>query len=229
MQWRWTSTQEIIVVSERPQAAPVAAFVRQLEEMRYAVSVLRRISYDETRGLQTPQAVLVDAAYPGAADGHLPPGLRATWEYVPIILFTPSAEVGRIGFSPDLHSFVTLPIAHSELEARIRFAVEERHDPAPPHEILVYPGLRMDLTTYEVWLDGTPVALTFKEFALLKCFLVSPRRVFSRADLLRIVWDSEDYGETRTVDVHIRRLRAKLGLTFGNLVHTVRNVGYRFG
>jgi DNA-binding response OmpR family regulator len=81
--------------------------------------------------------------------------------------------------------------------------------------------------TYQVTIDGRPLDLTYKEFELLKFLAQHPGRVFTRGALLREVWGYDFYGGTRTVDVHIRRLRAKLGPEHEHLIETVRGVGYR--
>ena len=88
--------------------------------------------------------------------------------------------------------------------------------------------LVVDMRSYTVSLHGHPVDLAYKEFELLKYFVQHPRRVFTRTHLLQEVWGYDYYGGTRTVDVHIRRLRAKLGGEYEHLIGTVRNVGYRF-
>ena len=88
--------------------------------------------------------------------------------------------------------------------------------------------LVIDEATYSVRLRGRVLDLTYKEFELLKHLAQHPGRVFSRAQLLQEVWGYDYYGGTRTVDVHVRRLRAKLGTDYEALIGTVRNVGYRF-
>ena len=88
--------------------------------------------------------------------------------------------------------------------------------------------LVIDETTYTAKVGGRTLDLTFKEFELLKYLAQHPGRVFTRAQLLQEVWGYDYYGGTRTVDVHVRRLRAKLGTEHESLVGTVRNVGYRF-
>ncbi|HCG98666.1 MAG TPA: hypothetical protein DE036_02350 [Actinobacteria bacterium] len=93
--------------------------------------------------------------------------------------------------------------------------------------ILQENGIAINFETYEVWLDGRTIDLTFKEYELLKCLMTHKGRVYSRNQLLNDVWGYDYYGGARTVDVHIRRLRSKLG-RYESLVETVRNVGYRF-
>ena len=85
----------------------------------------------------------------------------------------------------------------------------------------------VDLAEHTVTADGERIALTFKEFELLRLFLSAPGMAFTREQLLSSVWDSNYSGETRTVDMHIRTLRQKLGL-YGAMIETVRNVGYRW-
>ncbi|RBP65640.1 transcriptional regulator [Brevibacterium sanguinis] len=98
------------------------------------------------------------------------------------------------------------------------------HDPA----VVVIGTLRIDETAFTADLGGRSLDLTYREFALLKFFASHPERVFTRDEILLSVWGDDYYGGTRTVDVHVRRLRAKLGKDLENAIHTVRNVGYRF-
>jgi DNA-binding response OmpR family regulator len=118
----------------------------------------------------------------------------------------------------------------AELEARIRLATGRRSLAAAadvPDEIRSG-ELAIDEATYSARLRGRALDLTFKEFELLKFLAQHPGRVFTRAHLLQEVWGYDYFGGTRTVDVHVRRLRAKLGPEHESLIGTVRNVGYRF-
>ncbi|NDE60473.1 MAG: winged helix family transcriptional regulator, partial [Acidimicrobiia bacterium] len=92
-----------------------------------------------------------------------------------------------------------------------------------------YGGLVLNLETYQASIDGHPLDLTYMEYELLKFLTQNPGKVFTREILLSRVWGYDYYGGARTVDVHIRRLRAKLGEEHANLIQTVRSVGYRFG
>ena len=96
-------------------------------------------------------------------------------------------------------------------------------------EIIQYKSLVLNLETYQASIDGTPLDLTYMEYELLKFLAQNPGRVFTRETLLSRVWGYEYYGGARTVDVHIRRLRAKLGEQHAQMIGTVRSVGYRFG
>jgi DNA-binding response OmpR family regulator len=128
-----------------------------------------------------------------------------------------------------VHGFLTLPVNIQELDARVRFAQWKNQAPQLSQDVLEIDDLRLNLATYEATVAGETIDLTFKEFELLKFFITHPRRVYTRPELLETVWESDYYGGTRTVDVHIRRLRAKIGPKVGKMINTVRNVGYRFG
>jgi DNA-binding response OmpR family regulator len=116
-----------------------------------------------------------------------------------------------------------------EVEARIRIAVgRATAQPGPAAEEVRSGELVIDEATYSARIRGAALDLTFKEFELLKFLAQHPRRVFSRSQLLQEVWGYDYFGGTRTVDVHVRRLRAKLGPENEALIGTVRNVGYKF-
>ena len=117
----------------------------------------------------------------------------------------------------------------AELDARLRLAVERRGsqtDQAPEH--VAIGDLTIDETTYSARLSGVALDLTYKEFELLKFLAQHPGRVFTRSHLVQEVWGYDYFGGTRTVDVHVRRLRAKLGPEHDAMIGTVRNVGYKF-
>ena len=117
----------------------------------------------------------------------------------------------------------------AEVEARLRLAIGRHHaDDDPPDPTIRSGSLVIDEATYSVRLRGRLLDLTYKEFELLRYLAQHPGRVFTRAQLLQEVWGYEYFGGTRTVDVHVRRLRAKLGTDHEVLIGTVRNVGYRF-
>ena len=92
-----------------------------------------------------------------------------------------------------------------------------------------YGALTLNLETYQASIANKPLDMTYMEYELLKFLAQNPGKVFTSRDLLSRVWGYEYYGGARTVDVHVRRLRAKLGEEHANLIHTVRSVGYRFG
>ena len=112
-------------------------------------------------------------------------------------------------------------------ELRMRLAMLRRRAGAGDGSVIRLGALAIDADTYRVTVAGRPLDLTFKEFELLRFLAQHPGRVFTRPSLLREVWGYDFYGGTRTVDVHVRRLRAKLGPEHEHLIETVRSVGYR--
>jgi DNA-binding response OmpR family regulator len=148
---------------------------------------------------------------------------------VPVVaVFT---EGGLVALSADwvLDDLVLDTAGPAELDARLRLAVD-RHaaTDARSSEHVDIGDLTIDESTYTARLSGTALDLTYKEFELLKFLAQHPGRVFSRAHLVQEVWGYDYFGGTRTVDVHVRRLRAKLGPEHEALIGTVRNVGYKF-
>ena len=98
-----------------------------------------------------------------------------------------------------------------------------------PDEVIVFKDLSLNLATYQATIGSHPVDLTYMEYELLRFFVTNPARVWSREQLLSRVWGYDYFGGARTVDVHVRRLRAKLGEERSSWITTVRSVGYRFG
>lgn len=152
---------------------------------------------------------------------------------IPIIMLTAKAEeVDRIiGLEMGADDYVAKPFSMRELMARIK-AVLRRSSTSDRSNsnVLVIGKLKIDFASYQVWLDGVLVPLTPKEFDLLKLLVTNQGRAFSRDELLERVWGYEYYGDTRTVDVHIRHLRSKLAADEAliNAIETVRGVGYLF-
>jgi len=124
--------------------------------------------------------------------------------------------------------FCVAPGQPGELEARLKHLFFRTGRGTRP-ELIEYGPLVLNLETYQAGIGGRPLDLTYMEYELLKFLAQHPGKVFTRETLLSRVWGYEYYGGARTVDVHVRRLRAKLGEEHANLIHTVRSVGYRFG
>ena len=139
------------------------------------------------------------------------------------------AQLAELEMREDLFDdFCLAPFHQKELEARLRHLFWRTGRGARP-EIVEYGDLVLNLETYQAALGGRPLDLTYMEYELLKFFATHPGKVFTREQLLSRVWGYEYYGGARTVDVHVRRLRAKLGEEHASLIQTVRSVGYRFG
>jgi two-component system, OmpR family, alkaline phosphatase synthesis response regulator PhoP len=145
---------------------------------------------------------------------------------VPILLSIKAEELngGRVPLAEEL---LIAPFTPAELEARIVRARQQVGGGTEAQSIRVG-TLEVDLATYQVTVDAEPVDFAFKEYELLRFLITHPGRVFSREALLNRVWGYDYYGGARTVDVHVRRLRAKLGSEHAARIQTVRGVGYRF-
>jgi len=123
--------------------------------------------------------------------------------------------------------FMFLDNLSRELEVRMG-VIASKKSISVPKESITIGGLSLNMDKYELTVDQNPIELTYKEYELLKLLLENQNRVFSRSKLLSVVWDYDFYGGSRTVDVHIRRLRAKLPSPYNLMLKTVRNVGYMF-
>ncbi len=147
----------------------------------------------------------------------------------PVLLLVSGAQLGELELREDLYDdFCLSPFHPRELEARLRHQFW-RSGGGPQAELVEYDPLVLNLETYQALIDGRPLDLTYMEYELLKFLAQHPGKVFTRETLLSRVWGYEYYGGARTVDVHVRRLRAKLGEEHASLIQTVRSVGYRFG
>jgi DNA-binding response OmpR family regulator len=133
--------------------------------------------------------------------------------------------VDRFAWQEVADDFVYPDADEAELRLRVELLQARRGDTG--QGVVRLGRVTINVETYQVIADGRPLDLTYKEFELIRFLAQSPGRVFSRARLLREVWGYDFYGGTRTVDVHVRRLRAKLGPEHEHLIETVRGVGYR--
>lgn len=134
------------------------------------------------------------------------------------------ADAGSLG---DVHELLVRPFARAEVEARVARARRSVNG-IEAGEVVRVGSLEVDLATYQVSIAGKPIGFAYMEYELLKFLVTHPSRVFSRESLLTAVWGYDYYGGSRTVDVHIRRIRAKLGQEHAARIKTVRSVGYRF-
>jgi len=156
--------------------------------------------------------------------------LRTTGTSAPVIAIVTEGGLTAIAADWGIDDVVLEHAGPAEVEARIRLALgrAETGQEASASEEIRSGDLSIDEATYQARLGNRPLDLTFKEFELLKYLAQHPGRVFNRAQLLQEVWGYDYFGGTRTVDVHVRRLRAKLGPEREALIGTVRNVGYKF-
>ncbi len=182
--------------------------------------------------IDTPpaEAVLVDARKELAHAKSLCRLIRTTGIDCPLLVIVTEGGLAAMTAEWGADDVLLDSAGPAEVEARLRMSIGRISQAAAedvPDEIRSG-DLSIDEATYTARLRGRVLDLTFKEFELLKYLAQHPGRVFTRAQLLQEVWGYDYFGGTRTVDVHVRRLRAKLGTEYEALIGTVRNVGYRF-
>ncbi len=176
-----------------------------------------------------PELVLLDVMLPGTDGVTLLKRMKSSpaLQDIPVIMATAKgAEYDKIQ-SLDLGAddYLVKPFGMMEMVSRVK-AVLRRCTKNTETQLLQVGGLVLNLKEHTVTADGERIMLTYKEYELLRLFLSHPGAAFTREQLLSQVWDADYLGETRTVDMHIRTLRQKLG-AYGQLIETVRNVGYR--
>jgi DNA-binding response OmpR family regulator len=174
----------------------------------------------------TTDLILVDARADLASAKSLCKILNTTGINVPLVLVLTEGGLTAVSADWGVDDVVLESAGPAELDARIRLAIG-RQDQQKTGSKIQASGVVIDEASYSAKVHGRPLDLTFKEFELLRFLATHPSRVFTREQLLSEVWGYDYFGGTRTVDVHVRRLRAKLG-DLESLIGTVRNVGYRF-
>lgn len=217
---------ELLLLS--PSATSAAEVLPALQWLGHHVLVRPMGTFSVTH-LGPAQIILLDARQDLALARKTGQLISAT--QTPVALIFVLTEGGLLAVSPDwgADDFLLAGASPAEVEARLRLA--RRHGAAEyardaPEE-LAMGELLINASSYTARLRGAPLDLTYKEFELLKYLVAHPGRVFTRTQLLQEVWGYDYYGGTRTVDVHVRRLRAKLGVEYEQIIGTVRNVGYR--
>ena len=176
--------------------------------------------------------LLLDARRDLVASKSFTKLLIATGVDVPIIVITTEGGLSAINADWGITDVILDTAGPAELDARVRIVIGKEAIAAleknPSLKEIRSGEVVIDEDSYTAKIKGRSLDLTFKEFELLKYLAQHPGRVFSRSQLLQEIWGYDYFGGTRTVDVHIRRLRSKLGPEFESIIDTVRNVGYRF-
>ena len=174
----------------------------------------------------TCDLIVVDARGDLASAKSLCKILRTTGINVPLVLVLTEGGLAAVSPEWNIDDVILETAGPAEVDARIRLVIGRQLEDASASKIQAS-GVVIDEASYSAKVHGRPLDLTFKEFELLRFLATHPSRVFTREQLLSEVWGYDYFGGTRTVDVHVRRLRAKLG-DLESLIGTVRNVGYRF-
>jgi DNA-binding response OmpR family regulator len=146
---------------------------------------------------------------------------------LPVLVFIQKEALGNLPLSLGIDDFILREAELPELKIRVQ-QIFWRLGKVDQENTVNIGELLLDLNNYQVSLKGKPITLTYREYELLKFFILNKERVFTREVLLDRVWGYDNYVGTRTVDIHVQRLRTKLGSTYGDLIQTIRNVGYKF-
>lgn len=187
------------------------------------------VSFWEALKSEKPELILLDIMLPGEDGVEILKQLRMSEKTskIPVIMATAKGseydKVQSLDMGAD--DYLVKPFGMMEMVSHIK-AVLRRCKPTTIQHLLQTGNLVVNLDEYTVMLDGERLSLTYKEFELLRLFLSNPGRAFTRENLFARVWGDDYVGESRTVDMHIRTLRQKLG-KYGKMIKTVRNVGYR--
>jgi len=222
---------KILIVEDEPAIQELLAF----NVMQAGFQALRAEDADsawQQIRSNLPDLILLDWMLPNTSGVILAKQFRsdARTRDIPIIMLTARGDERDkiLGLESGADDYITKPFSPRELMARIR-AVLRRHIPIMPDETVAAGGLELSTTSHRVAAKGTAVELGPTEFRLLHFFMTHAERVYSRTQLLDQVWGTQVFVEERTVDVHIRRLRAALEpVEMDGLIQTVRGSGYRF-
>lgn len=187
-------------------------------------------SFWEALKTEKPRLVILDVMLPGINGIELLTKMKASSEYdtIPVIMATAKGqEYDRVlGLDLGADDYLVKPFGMMEMVSRVK-AVLRRTQPLSETKVLTSGNLMVNLEERTVYLSGTRLQLTYKEFELLRIFLSHPGMVFTREQLFLQVWNTDYMGDSRTLDSHIRTLRHKLS-NYGKKIETVRNVGYRW-
>ncbi|HXW45197.1 MAG TPA: response regulator transcription factor [Streptosporangiaceae bacterium] len=216
----------LLLTSARESSADI---VPSLSLLPHVVRVVPAVAEQVIASRPAPDAVLIDARRDLVHARRLLRVLRSAASNIPVIVIVSDGGWAATSADWGADDFLLHTAGPGEVEARLRLAIGRTAAAVaePPNEIRSG-ELVVNEATYSARMNGRALDLTFKEFELLKFLAQHPGRVFTRAQLLQEVWGYDYFGGTRTVDVHVRRLRAKLGADNEDLIGTVRNVGYRF-
>lgn len=212
------------------------AGIRDLMIYTLNTSGFRAVGFENAREFyaaladDTPELIMLDIMLPGEDGISILKRLKADARTadIPVIMATAKGnEYDKvIGLDLGADDYLAKPFGMMEMASRVRAVLRRSGRAAEKQQLIRVGGLEMNLGEHIVTADGIRIQLTLKEFELLRTFMTSPGRAFTREQLLTSVWSEDFLGETRTVDVHVGTLRQKLGAC-GKYIRTVRGVGYK--
>jgi two-component system response regulator RegX3 len=221
----------LLVIEDEPSISEPLAYMLEKEGFEVAIAATGPAGIEEYERTGA-DLVLLDMMLPGLSGTDVCKALRQSGN-VPIIMVTArDSEVDKVvGLELGADDYVTKPFSHRELLARIRAVLRRRSEPDEPAAAALEVGpVRMDVDRHRVTVSGQPVQLPLKEFELLELLLRNAGRVLTRQQIIDRVWGADYVGDTKTLDVHVKRLRAKLEPQPKSPKHllTVRGLGYKF-
>jgi DNA-binding response OmpR family regulator len=200
-----------------------------LPALEYLAHPVATLPLDDTSlaAAAAAELTVIDATRDLSRAQALCRSLRGAGDHLAILVVMPEAGLAGLQRDWGASDFVLPGAGPAEVEARVRLLTQRPVVAADPDAAIRVGDLVVDPVSYQVRLRGRPLDLTYKEFELLRFLAARPGRVSTRAQLLQEVWGYDFFGGTRTVDVHVRRLRAKLGPEHESMISTVRGVGYK--
>ena len=227
-------TRILLVEDEENYRDPLALSLRRdgyevVEAQDGAAAMERFEAAGRAGGSGTIDLVLLDLMLPRLPGTEVCRRIRRT-SSVPVIMLTAkNSEVDKIvGLEIGADDYVTKPYSYRELLARVHAVLRRSHEGEPQEPLLSAGRVAMDVERHEVRVDGEIVTMPLREFELLELFLRNPDRVLTRSQIIESIWGSNYVGDTKTLDVHVKRIRAKIEAepSAPRLLTTVRGVGY---
>ncbi len=223
-------TRILVVEDEKSLSDPLAYLLRR---EGYEVSVVDNgLSAIDAVDQSPPDLMLLDLMLPGLAGTEVCREVRNRSSLPIIMLTAKDSEVDIVvGLELGADDYVTKPYSSRELLARIRAVLRRRSsDPEGTDGVLEYHGIQLDSDRHQLQVRGQAVSLPLKEFELLELLMVNTGRVLTRGQIIDRVWGSDYFGDTKTLDVHVKRLRSKIEEhpSEPTIIVTVRGLGYRF-
>lgn len=221
--------EKIMVIEDEQKIAD--AIVYALKREGYTVEVVYR-GDEAVNKMQefNPDAIILDVMLPGMDGYEILKKLKDT-DYIGVIMLTAKEDIVNkiLGLELGADDYMTKPFDMRELLARLKSLIRrmQKIESKQERAEITLRGIELNVSHRTAFAGGTMLELTPKEYDLLKLLVASPDRVFTREQLLDLVWGMDYFGGTRTVDIHVQRLRKKLGSSYSDIIQTVHGMGYK--